>query len=451
MCKKLASMAVVILAALQGMAFDASAQYKLTPDSVLCYGSDGLIKRRALYKYDTEGREIEISNYTIDRRSGSWCGTNREQVTYDAYGDVSSRSTFRWNQTKRNWINARIETFAYNDNGQQTSAESMKWNAQFGHWVGESKTENEYAPTGLMTKYITFAWDDNRSQWKTLWALEMTYDDNLGLKTSETRKVFRSGNWVNEHRTTFAYDAEGLLTESVSADWHKGEWVVNDSVRVSRTPMESNGVRIVTLSTYLDKKLGVWKPNERKTEESDEMGNVTLSRTETWNGTEWKLVSQTKDDIEYDSVKRIVKRTSFVWTEGQWIGKEMVERNYNEFNDLTLSKHYVWNAVINNWHGEQYNVMGYNEAGDMTLDEHFLWNEKENKWENQHKTFYVFDANHNKTEERSEAWNKRKGVWEEFFKARYEYEMNAEGYITTTAEFHEENGEWRLFQKMEYL
>ncbi len=142
-----------------------------------------------------------------------------------------------------------------------------------------------------------------------------------------------------------------------------------------------------TVTTYLIADL----PDERRTREIDDDGNVLLEQLEYWQNGQWNYDHRILQS--YDN-GNMVKSETEVWDNGEWVNRWRSEYSYDDESKLIFSVVYKWVDV--EWHKQQRDSYEYDENGSETKWVLEYW--ENDKWVMEYRNTYKYDNRGNEIE-----------------------------------------------------
>lgn len=434
-------------------AIEAFSQYNPTPDSIIKTDKEGRVVNRSYFKYDAQERQTAVEHYTLNKKTGVWGGTYKENAQYDANGNRTQLIVSYWDYDTGKWLDMTRENVAYDVNGRRLSEEAMTWNKQRNAWIGDRKNSCRYTVNGQRAEVFNYQWDDAKVKWIERDATLSEYDDATRQKKSDTHRVWAAGEWQNTRREEYEYDPQNRrLIQTTTMTWTEGKWVpITRFIYTSGSRNEAGQTVVVTQTQNYDATKAVWVNHDKTTTVLDPRGAELINKKEEWNGMGWQVVKIERTEIEYNNNGDRTHEARYRWNGGNdWIGVSSTDKTYSEYADVLSEIRMEWDMAANSWRGVVNVKTDYDDMGNITAEERYKWDKANKVWKRQSKASFVYDTDHNKTSESTSSWNPRKDRWEEFYKGRFEYRIGYDGNIMSQREYLWEKGEWKLVQTVNY-
>ncbi len=240
-----------------------------------------------------------------------------------------------WVGNQWNDVSRMINT--YDGNNYLTESRQQQW-VNPGLWQNHVLVQYTNNGTGNVVEYISQNWDLQSSTWQRYFKGNHLYDNN---RLSETiNSSWLNNAWVNQFKTTYFYNASGLLISEISQTWDNTASLWENTSR--------------QMNTYL--------PN----------GLLESTTSQFWNDDNNQWTNTYLETYSYvnDKVSTIVYQ---IWMQTLWI---------DQMRDT-----YTYNA-----NGDEYTVKEEN------------WELETSQWENNSLTTNTYDANRNLVEELLQTW-----------------------------------------------
>jgi hypothetical protein len=169
------------------------------------------------YLYDANGN---IQQLTIWSNNGTsfdlfW----RDQMTYDASGNVILRINDLWDNVSMTWLSNQKVSSTYNAQNQLTQEITQIWDANLQQWLDNVRLTQTYGPNG-MTISLSEYFDTNMSAWTPVSQSLFTYNTS-GLLASQEYQYYDSSilTWMPSNLTEYTYNTAGQ-TETMSSAYY---------------------------------------------------------------------------------------------------------------------------------------------------------------------------------------------------------------------------------------
>ncbi len=214
---------------------------------------------------------------------------NSARVTFDYDGDNLLES-FSYNWVDNLWQPDTRTNAGYNDND---IAESIteRYIPETGTWVNETRSMYQYNNDGLLELFIEQIWEN---AWVTDREVTSEYNANqlLSVSTIVERDII-SGNLVNNRRTTFTYNAFERPIEEEQEIWVDGIWV---NLSLDTSTYDANNFLIESVKFEWNETLMLYEPKLRSLYTRNDEGLSTVVVSQTFEGT-W--VNSSRDRNTY--------------------------------------------------------------------------------------------------------------------------------------------------------
>lgn len=262
----------------------------------------GTIWDQWLYKYDYNNNETE----------------KMYQYLYDG-GDVNRYRYVTINDSLGSIIEKRYEVW---------SKKSQKWIT--------TRNANQYVYTYNLTKQPTAIIIKNFDSLNNVYnvAVRFTYTYSNGRRNTENVEIWKNGQWENNAQTTYTYDSNGKMIESVREGW-TGTYFVNYDKETNITWIDST-----RRSTYNYKmwKNNLWVDSLKYSYTYDNNKNTTNYNVDAYSNKVWVKYYQEINYYKYD-VFNNVDSTSYIYY--NYAKKAMVNSDAFKYSNY---KNYIVNT-----------------------------------------------------------------------------------------------------------
>lgn len=398
------------------------AQIKL--DSVINPG-----ERKTVYFYDNEGQSNESIGYQWLETESRWELQSRFLRTGTTENFITT--FYYWNTVLQEWT-PTTQTRA----SVPSDFESYEWDAATGDWVGTAKEYIINTAEGF--EWFFDSWNPFTQSW--------SYYSKTTYLTDQSDNVIEqiSYRWINNAwelrgRRQFSYDAEGRITEEVSAFWNvnTSSWQNESKATSAYTPL---GLKTDYAQYQWEADENVWKGIWRTTSTYED--SLRLSEAQYyWVNNSWKgnlqyLYAYNPDstlaEIDYYSFdadlenwvyERPHRRYLYAYSpegkpiefiEMRWYGSinaienySKINYNYDQAGNIIESASWRWNVFFENWYGEHREVNEYDlsvdvedviypyynalfESGKLTFNQIYSLNGEFNDWQLDSENYYYY-------------------------------------------------------------
>jgi len=285
-------------------------------------------KLDSTYSYNTE--------MAIDRKS---------YYTYNNSNKVQSSVSYSWNTPLNSWYESDRSTF--DDNGNRLSSIYLEINSETGDtsyceksvytfvgnnktmrisytinngdWVNNSKSEYTYDANNNRTSYIRYSWQDDT--WKNSYKQEYTYNANNN-KTLDISYYWQDNAWIGSYKTEYTYDANNNRTLNINYSWQNNEWTNADK---SEYTYDTNNNQ--TLYFYYSWQDNTWINNSKTESTYNANNNQTSSISFNWQDDAW--INSSKNEYIYDTNNNQTSRIRSNWEDNAWVNSSKTETVYD--------------------------------------------------------------------------------------------------------------------------
>ena len=134
---------------------------------------------------------------------------------------------------------------------------------------------------------------------------------------------WEGGNWVNDWKITFSYDANGNMVEELDQSWAGVNWV---NFSLYTYTYDVNGNMIEQISQ--DWEGGNWVNYSLCTYTYDANGNMIELLGQYWAGGNW--VNECKDTYSYNANGNMIEDLEQIWEGGTWVNSYRWTYTYEE-------------------------------------------------------------------------------------------------------------------------
>ncbi|PJJ47888.1 T9SS type A sorting domain-containing protein [Hymenobacter chitinivorans] len=236
------------------------------------------------------------------------------------------------------------------------------WNSTNNSWTKATVETYAYDAQGRLTQEAVADSATQAPLYRSLYSY-----NGQGLNTEEVYQTWSGTAWLNTGRYAATYDARGSITEALYQEWTGSAWLTNDGNRYQLT-YNSAGVLLTQVVQDFD------------------MGTFVNSQ---------KLTYSVSTNNEWTSM--VEQR----WEQGAW--QDQARFTYTWHN---WSKRQYATVLQETWQGQWQPatrftyVFGANDSFTVTAEE----NVRGGSWQNFFREKLTYDAQHNNTEYTSEEW-----------------------------------------------
>ena len=223
--------------------------------------------------------------------------------------------------------------------------------------------------------------------------------------------------WINDSKNEFAYDPNGNNTSGIFSSWNGDAEIWETDGKQEFTYY--NGILTEQVYYQWNPDTNIWEPAVKFTYNYDGSGNMTLSYTYSFDGSDWILA--TKDERTYDPYGNILTQITSMWNESgsEWLYLSKLENSYNGNGSLLVSTSSSWDFMSENWMNNYKDEYTYNGIGQQISNISYSWNTGTSQWDSDYKNEFSYDGNMNLVMVLEQDWN---GVqWVNSYKTELAY------------------------------
>ncbi|MFA5328397.1 MAG: T9SS type A sorting domain-containing protein [Prolixibacteraceae bacterium] len=271
--------------------------------------------------------------------------------------------------------------------------------------------------------YSSMALDEITGQWHEDEKAEFTYDANWRLVEEQyydwdeaTNQLIYDGNSV------YSYNADGQVNENLysSFDEVTNELIVDIKFQYD---YDTKGNQIQYTFYRLDKTTNQWYINSKYEYSYDLSGKMTEEISSHWDETTNQLILSEKYLYSYNTDGNESLRSRFYWSpiSNQWTESDKNETFYNSNGKVKQTLRSNWDGT--QWYNSSKEEFTYDAKGNLTLDAGFSF--ANNQWDPWYKYANSFDDKGNNTQYiQYENWETSTNEWNDVWKSEYIFNNN---------------------------
>lgn len=218
---------------------------------------------RTTYTYDNDGRLIEVLGEQWD--AVEWKLYSRSTTHYNGSG-LQDTVTIQF-RAGDVWENASRTIFSYDGGNFSSEVINQSWNMFGSMWVNASRITSTYASNMLDTS-TQYLWDTDH--WTLFGVTTFTYNGQ-GLLTETLTQSDFGGGLTNSSRTTTEYDNNDNDTLTVYENWGGSDWLPSTRIRrmfdgSGNEILTINDTWLVTMYTTISNDTSKYNPDNRVSE-----------------------------------------------------------------------------------------------------------------------------------------------------------------------------------------
>src|SRR5690606_34630891 len=221
-----------------------------------------LFQNKEEFSFDSYGNLTSEAYYSWDSFNNEWLGDYKESKVFDWNGSLLSNTIYQWNDVAEAWENDYKTEWTYNAFGSIIRTTEFLWNGSA--WIPNSKDEFVLNAAGLPTEALTFFWDDNAGAWgsQAVFKTEFTYNIN-NYELSRTNAFWNGLQWQNIDKTEKTYTSSGLVISESNYYWDSGNSVWMGSFRTQFSYDVISLLMLNEIRFQWDVGLSVWSESDK--------------------------------------------------------------------------------------------------------------------------------------------------------------------------------------------
>jgi hypothetical protein len=218
-----------------------------------------------------------------------------------------------------------------------------------------------------------------------------------------------NGEWHNSALTSYNYDSNAFLTQSVFQLWNSPPDAFTDQARKTYTNNDQ-GLPIEEVNEFHNPDTSNWDLTQRFTSTYNAAGQILIYQRELFENDVWNVVS--REINEYDGNGQKISLTTQTWiaATSSWVDFDHVIYTYNADGNLQ--------TVLIQGDATRY-VYEYNANEQPIIMTIQQWNANDNYWMNGQKAFYVYNELNQLLNEQLQVWFN--GEWTDYSRLFFTY------------------------------
>lgn len=214
---------------------------------------------------------------------GSWEEYTRISNTFNEYDTIASTTVQVWVDGISDWYNSNRQFNQFNDQGQLIKIVWQNWTGSL--WQIFLYTDISYYENGLMKQARSYYDEEEILE-------SFTYDENDHISNYLYQtKADEYADPVNVSQVIHEFDVNGYRLSYTRQEWESDHWVNDVMVVYDYIDVERAQHRIDYYENY-EWMAGDWQLMSKTTYTYDIDGYVTNTLTENYTGSEWQAVSR---------------------------------------------------------------------------------------------------------------------------------------------------------------
>jgi hypothetical protein len=297
--------------------------------------------------------------------------------------------------------------YLFDSNENRIAELIYKW--KDGQWMEDYRTTCAFDAKGNMNFRLSERYTDD--QWVGTGRFSYTYDD-IGNQLSNMHERWIDGKWENNSLSNSTYDEESNLLSRIYNNWENGQWV-----SYYRYTCTYDAIGNLLSYTYEgDGWTGTLVNDFRNFYTYDVDDNLLSKLEQTWIDDNW--VNYYRETYTYDENGKELSYFREQWTGSQWSNHLRSNSLYDDSGNFVRRLTEQWFEV--QWDSTYRDTYTYDVNGNMLSYLFEKWTE--GQWENYFRDNYTYDAGGNKLSLLHERWTD--GRWLYIFRYNYDYDVN---------------------------
>ncbi len=290
------------------------------------------------YTYSLDGNDKVIQQLRENWTGTGWINNTRYSYTYDGSGNNTDVLYETWNGSA--WINAgKIVYAGYNAQHHYASVTSYIWNGS--NWINMTVDQYQYYTNGYQIQFLQrFSWNVSTASWDSIERLYQTYI--LDSLSSITRSVLGTTGWELESKKTWIYSGSPMLLNEYKTEIWDTSLTTPAWKNNTHTTYAYNANNLLTLKTNEQWSAGAWWPLSRVNFNYDASLQLIEVYDENYSGTWTKHTRQT---YAYSS-GLLTQENHETWS-GAWVPEQQLSYSYDAQQNNTY-------RLIENYTGGSY-------------------------------------------------------------------------------------------------
>jgi Secretion system C-terminal sorting domain len=172
-----------------------------------------------------DGQMTEQVYYEYDNLSMEWVASLQWLYSYNAEGNITISYSYYMGESS--WEMAGREERTYADNGLLIMEVSSFWNPSTSEWMNSSKVEHTYNSSGYRLTSTFFGWNIIEEEWVNSYRIENTYEGDFLVSSFSFTWSFISSDWENEYKNEYSYDGDMNMTQNLESEWDGSAWITS--------------------------------------------------------------------------------------------------------------------------------------------------------------------------------------------------------------------------------
>lgn len=317
-------------------------------DSVVRFGMieiiDSVAYLKTILTYNEANRTIDSEYFKkIPDQDEEWKKDTRTLITLNNKNQQIQSILFIGYEEE--WEAVERTDYTFNDDDKNEVTTVFHWNWNSSVWVNNNKTEFEYNSQGLVIEELHYNTDNETNNWKLFYKNDIVYNTNNEIiEYTRSNWNYQIAMWDNSYMYTYEYD-DGIRSFYVY-NWDSIHW----------TPISKNiGYRIdlytIANDEYTYTGDTIWVHDYKSETRYDIYGNRIYYESYELNETSISWVGTHKSNYVYNESGKILMLISYRWrpTEGEWGLNRKMEYYYNDHGILYYLGTFGWNVDENIW------------------------------------------------------------------------------------------------------
>lgn len=316
-------------------------------DSMVYEGAGG--KDKTEYAWTASGNQLSETSFQWDDVTKAWAPSSRMSWTYDANGNEISK-LYEHYDTK--WVNDQQFTGEYDEDGNMTVMIQKQWNTSTEAWDNVKRDKYTYNGDGNVVLYLNGGWDTDK--WVDYEKTAYDYKDGLLSVEMNSYLDLGTGDYVTSWKRTYAYNANNKLKEVIEESWVSSSWLPYTKETFA---YDADGNMTENVKYSYNTSIYDWEPTTRWVWGYNTDGQLEVQYVENWSTPISDFVPSDRQEYTYNAYGYEESVKHAIWDGADWTYYYKHETVYLEGTNYvkkTLDYNWVGGIFVNTGFGTYY-------------------------------------------------------------------------------------------------